>query len=396
MMDKGRIIQCLFDVLGLEKNTDYSNLSEKSKLTDLGLTSLQFIEFILKIEKEFNIEVLDSDLLLDKFETIELMFQTLEKYFLNLREYKKCLILDCDNVLWKGVSGEEQITIDDDILQLHRLIIDLYARGVLLCLCSKNLLFNVSSAINSSKSLLSLEHFIECKVNQRDKASSIIDIACELNLGIDCFVFVDDSDYEIGFVKSVLPEVTVIKADYSSQTFLKEIDGLFPFEQLANLNRTELYREQKAREKIKQQGLSIEEYNESLQTSICCHLATADELSRLSELSQRTHQFNLSDKHYSKEEMQTLYTNPKYSILSLAASDRYGDMGVVGMAVLNHNTIEAFAISCRVFDRGFEYTLLDLIKNIADPNVDLLGIFVDNVKNSRFATFYSDNGVHII
>lgn len=49
-------------------------------LSDFGFDSLKFIQFILLIEETCGIEILDSDLLMENFATIEQILQTLEKY----------------------------------------------------------------------------------------------------------------------------------------------------------------------------------------------------------------------------------------------------------------------------------------------------------------------------
>lgn len=112
---------------------------------------------------------------------------------------------------------------------------------------------------------------------------------------------------------------------------------------------------------------------------------------RLAELSERTHQFNLSAKQYSEQTLSALLEDSAYTVLSLSARDKFGDMGIVGMAVAKHDIIEALMLSCRVFDRGFEYILLDKLKEIIGK--PLYGVFSPNPKNLRYADFYSQNNV---
>lgn len=105
----------------------------------------------------------------------------------------------------------------------------------------------------------------------------------------------------------------------------------------------------------------------------------------------RTRQFNLSDAHYSVEEITNFYNSDEYKVISLTASDKYGDLGLVGASIINGNTIIAFMLSCRVFDRGFECVMMDTIKAL--HNIPLKGVYVENGKNSRFMDFYKDNGI---
>ena len=364
------ILQCLSETLQ-KPLPQIQNLDPNTELIELGMTSLSFIAFIVKIEEALGIEVLDSDLIFENFSTLHKLFQTLAKYFPNQAPIKKVLVLDADNVLWRGVAGEESIVIDQSIIQFQRLCIALYERGVLLCLCSKNQLHLIEQAFAETQMLLKKEHFAVLLANEKDKASNLYTIADELNLSPDSFVFADDSDYELGFI------------------------ALFEHVQpTSELNRTQLYREQKEREKEKHRFTSVQEYNASLQTKVCCQKATADGCARLSELSARTHQFNLSGKQYTPEELQALLNAPDHLVLSLSVQDKYGDMGTVGMAVVQGTTIEAFMLSCRVFDRDLELVLLNEIKQRVGKA--LQGVYLPTDKNRRFEGFYSDNGVIVI
>ena len=389
------ILQCLSETLQ-KPLPQIQNLDPNTELTELGMTSLSFIAFIVKIEEALGIEVLDSDLIFENFSTLHKLFQTLAKYFPNQAPIKKVLVLDADNVLWRGVAGEESIVIDQSIIQFQRLCIALYERGVLLCLCSKNQLHLIEQAFASLQMLLKKEHFAVLLANEKDKASNLYTIADELNLSPDSFVFADDSDYELGFIALNFPEVECVKIDHAALSdACATLSALFEHVQpTSELNRTQLYREQKEREKEKHRFTSVQEYNASLQTKVCCQKATADDCARLSELSARTHQFNLSGKQYTPEELQALLNAPDHLVLSLSVQDKYGDMGTVGMAVVQGTTIEAFMLSCRVFDRDLELVLLNEIKQRVGKA--LQGVYLPTDKNRRFEGFYSDNGVIVI
>ena len=120
----------------------------------------------------------------------------------------------------------------------------------------------------------------------------------------------------------------------------------------------------------------------------------SEECSRLSELSVRTHQFNLSNREYTKEELENFLCDSNYKIFSLSAQDKYGDMGIVGMAVVNRNVIEAFMLSCRVFGRDFEKILINKIKDAS--SAPIFGVYVPTDKNYLYSDFYRDNGVKTI
>ena len=393
-MNKQKIIALLAEALEVLPE-ELEKYQSETPLTEIGLTSLKFISFIVKLEEVFDIEILDSDLLLENFLTTDKMFLTLQKYFIDEHPIKKCLVLDADGVLWKGISGEEDILIDKQVLDFQTVLLDLYNRGVLLCVCSKNEDFLIDHSFENPNMLLKKENFVIILSNRTDKITNICAIADELNLSLDSIVFVDDSDYELGFVEVNLPDVQCIKFNYYNTYVTEKISKPFAnIQTTSDINRTQLYFEQKSREKEKLRFTSVEEYNASLMTDAVVERAKAEDCARLAELSLRTHQFNLSARSYTEDQLNEMLANPEYNIFSISVDDKYGRMGIVGMAVLKGNLIESFMISCRAFDRDFELMLLNKLKETSsDP---LLGKYVETHKNKRYAFFYADNGVNVI
>ena len=158
-------------------------------------------------------------------------------------------------------------------------------------------------------------------------------------------------------------------------------------------NRTQQYREQKAREKEWLQGMSVEEYNSSLETELTIQNAMLSDAERISELSLRTNRFNLSGRRYLKESIIELMRHTDFSIYIMRARDKYGDMGIVGAAVINDqtSTIDNLFISCRVLGREFEKKFIKYIKN--EYAKSLLGIYVKNDNNAWLKDFYYENEI---
>ena len=76
---------------------------------------------------------------------------------------KKSLILDCDNVLWKGIlSDNDGISPEDNPLysQMRQTAIWLSEHGVLISICSKNDYDDVKQYLHSDQELLKLEQVI--------------------------------------------------------------------------------------------------------------------------------------------------------------------------------------------------------------------------------------------
>lgn len=374
---------------------ELAKLPRNTLLTQMGLGSIQFIQFVVMLEDDLGIELLDSDLLLSNFQTLEALYATLQKYFHPERPIKKVLICDCDNVLWHGIAGEEEIYIDKVAETLQKLILELYSQGVLICLCSKNEPENVTHAFKQLHMPLESRHILLSKINRSNKVSNLQEIAAELNLAPDSFVFIDDSDYEIGLVSAMLPEVATVKVDYSHPAFLDTIRQHFAQTPAADADRTRQYREQKEREKAKSKYTSVEAYNSSLQTKVLCDIATPKQAARISELSQRTNQFNLSATKYTEAQILQFIQDDSYCVYTLSASDIYGNMGIVGAAVVHLSAseyiINSFFLSCRVFDRNFEELLLNKIKS--DCPVQMFGIYKQTAQNKRFRDFYPKHDV---
>lgn len=393
-MNKEKILEILGNVIGKDTE-ELLKMSVETKLSDIGLTSIGFIQFVVAIEDEFKIEILDSDLLLSNFETIAMLYKTLEKYFSLGGALKKVLICDCDNVLWHGIVGEEEIYTDSLTAAFQEAVTDLYNRGVIICICSKNQSKNVELAFETLEMPLRKEHILISKVNLTDKATNISEIARELNLSADSFVFVDDSQYELDLVSSIIPEITTVRADYSNTDFIEQIKSYFKAES-TSFDRTQQYREQKEREKEKQRFSTAEEFNASLKTEVKCDLAAAEDALRIAELSQRTNQFNLSASRYTESEITDFISSDRYAVYILSVLDKYGDMGTVGAVIVNkveRPIIISFFLSCRVFGRDFEKILIEKIK--ADFSGSLKGVYKETDKNKLYRNFFAENGVEI-
>lgn len=380
----------------LEISTGQANdIGVDDALDEKGLTSLRFIDMIVALEDTFNIEVKDSDLIPRKFNTISDIAQMISRYTESEdhpKSYKKVVFCDCDNVLWTGVSGEESTHIEQDNLTLQHTLVDLTDRGAIICLCSKNDPENISEAFDKLPMVLTWEHIVTSRVNYKDKPDNIMDMLTELNLLSESAVFIDDSDYELEYVKHSLPEITSLKfrAGNSIKDNLNEL-----FDNSSEIDRTTQYKEQLERERLHTKIISADEFNELLNTEVQIRTADTADIQRIAELTQRTNQFNLSAKHYTEDEIRSFILRDNLKIIVLSASDKFGDMGIVGCAIVffkdQNDIITDLFLSCRVFGRGFEERMLDTIKS--QVNGAVYGIFNRNNKNIKFSSFYTEHGI---
>ena len=393
-INKNELKSMIFEVLHSD-DLLIEQIEDDTELYMIGFTSLKFIEFIVCLEQKHNIEILDSDLNFNNFSTVNNILKTLKKYHFNTTKTLKCIVVDCDGVLWHGISGETKLDepcYDLSTELLAKSLKTMKDNGVYLCICSRNSHYNICHQIRYNK-YLSLEDFAIEKTDVTNKANAIYEITNELNISTDSIAFIDDSTYEIEIVSALLPDVFTIRADYSNDIFLNLINKLTSTVPLKSYDRTQMYKEQKEREKFRLAANNTEELNILLHTKVEYGLAQESESYRISELSQRTNRFNMSGKRYSVEEASDFIADCGYSVYTLNASDLYGDMGLVAAAIVKDGVIENFMLSCRVFGRGFEDLLIEKIKKDC-PSV--VGLYIETEQNKPHSAFYKEHGIKTI
>ena len=315
---------------------------------------------------------------------------------------KKALILDCDNTLWKGILGEDGIeqvkmTLDDGgyyFEEVQHIIVSLAKKGVLICLCSKNNISDVDEIFNKRMKILTYEHIVAKKINWESKASNIKFLAQELNIGLDSMVFVDDSKFEINLISELLPQVKtfIVPEDISLYPQIMK-DIVKEFFRLQNTSEDEqrirMYQVEAERNNEKNNTGNIEQYIDSLNLEILVYKNNFEHLERIVQLCQKTNQFNISTKRYSETEIKNfLSQDEKYTILTFSVKDKYGEYGIVGLAIIlyqdvNTAFIDTWLMSCRVMGRNIEYVIFDfIIKKLAEKNIlDLHTVYSKTKKN---------------
>jgi len=300
---------------------------------------------------------------------------------------KKAIIFDCDNTLWEGVIGEDIIKPD---WKLRDSIIMLAKRGVIIGICSKNNEEDVIPMLQ--RSLLLWDHFISVyRINWKDKVSNLKEIAEELNIGLDTIVMVDDSDFERAAIALYLPEVLAIHPDKLTITVLD------CFNLIGDLSKTRQYKENLRRARVREQFTNIDEYLKSLDMILTVKLNDQLQIPRISELTQKTNQFNLTTKRYTEEEIKNAMEYP-FLVYSLSVKDKFGDSGLVGVCIVRGNSIDVFLLSCRVLGRNIEFAFIDyIIQDLKKKGYQaLIGTYIKSEKNQQVEKFYSDCGFECI
>jgi len=328
---------------------------------------------------------------------------------------KKCLVLDLDNTLWGGIIGEdglEGIKLGGDypgnaFAEFQQAILNLYHRGVVLAVASKN---NKADALEvfakHPEMVLREEHFASMHIDWQDKVQSIKAIAAELNIGTDSMVFMDDSDFECELVRRELLEVFTIKLPPEPAKYRNILEELNCFDLLGysaeDRFRGQQYRQQAQREKLKSESVSLEDFYRSLEIKLQIGRPHPGELTRITQMTQKTNQFNLTTRRYQQSDIKKMLDSPGTHVYTLHYIDRFGEAGLVGLAIIRVQEkdwlIDTFLLSCRVIGRTIEQTLLTYVVRQGRKKgaQQLIGEYIPTAKNGLVKDFYPQQGFNTI
>ncbi|MCU0359123.1 MAG: HAD-IIIC family phosphatase [Bacteroidia bacterium] len=338
----------------------------------------------------------------------------------NNGKLKKALILDCDNTLWQGIIGEDGLEGIDMASsskkgvffhKIQQMAVFLSKRGIIIGLCSKNNEADVLEALRTHKdAVLKEENIVIHKINWNDKAANLKAIAQELNIGTDSLVFIDDSDFEINLIREKLPEVHCIHvpaliSDYPQQ-LLKNIYKLFNLNpNKDDLKKTEMYKQQFQRESAKDQFGSIDDYLASLGIELTVLVDDAAYIPRISQLTQKTNQFNLTTLRYTENQIEQFMEHPKSFTASMFVKDKFGDSGLTGVCILKEDEgdprvihIDSLLMSCRILGRNIEYVFLDHVIELAEKKgySTIRAQFITTKKNAQVKDYYEKIGFELL
>ncbi len=328
----------------------------------------------------------------------------------------KVIALDIDNTLWGGIIGEDGfdgIAIGHEYpgnayLAFQRRLLDFQQRGFLLALCSKNNPGDVEEVLKSHPhQLLKPEHFAAVRINWEPKTDNLAALAEELNLGLDSFILVDDSDYECALVRRELPQVEVIQTPARPVEVPYCLDQVSRLELLAltaeDLKRTQMYAQERTRRLLRQnvdeRGGGLDGYLASLEMVMTVEIDDPASLKRLAQMTQKTNQFNLTTRRYDEQHMRRLIDAPDWMVAHFSLKDMFGDSGIVGLCLFDLSEpglaeLDTYLMSCRVIGRKAESAFLNvLLKRLAATGVrDVVADYLPTPKNGLSANFLPDHG----
>jgi FkbH-like protein len=291
---------------------------------------------------------------------------------------KKLVILDLDNTLWGGVIGEtgwEGIRlgghdhIGEAFCDFQRALKALSNRGIQLAIVSKNDEPVALEAIDRhGEMILRRNQFAGWRINWNDKAENIAALVEELNLGFESAIFIDDNPAERERVRGALPEVMVPEWPADPSAYASSLRALDCFDVAAlskeDRNRTAMYVAERERRDTRRTVASPDEWLHQLSTCMRVSRIDKSNIARVAQLFNKTNQLNLSTRRLSEIEILDWAGKPQHSLLALSASDRFGDMGlvgVIGVAVVGtKGHLVDFILSCRVMGRKIENAMIHL------------------------------------
>jgi FkbH-like protein len=328
------------------------------------------------------------------------------------RPPRKCLAVDGDNTLWGGIIGEdgiEGVQIGEDFpgsahRDLQRLLLRRRAEGVLLALVSKNNEPEVRALMEGhSGMLLRPADFAAWRVNWRSKSENLVELARELNLGLESFVFLDDNPLEIESMRAALPQVLCVQLPEDPAEWLAALRGLTCFDRLEvtreDRERTGMMQVEQTRQAVAAR-MDEAEFLRSLGLKVSVFRAGPGELERVAQLINKTNQFNLTTRRRTLEEVRALAASAEYGVYGVRIEDRFGAYGLTGVAVVRREVarkvwaIDTFLLSCRVLGRQVETAVLAVLAGeAAAAGAEWIEAeFVPSAKNAPAAGFLGEHG----
>jgi len=324
----------------------------------------------------------------------------------------KVLVLDCDNTLWGGIVGEDGlqgIILGQDgmgtaYVDFQKEIVKLANNGIIVVLASKNNDKDVWEVFDKhSEMRLKREHIVTSKINWEEKAFNLQEVAKELDLGLDSFVFWDDNPLERDKMRNLLPQVLTVDVPNDIVKWprlLRTINCFAKFNVTPeDKKKTNQY---KSRAKFVNDLKGVDDiktYLTSLNLSPETFPLNETNIARAEQLCIKTNQFNVRTKRHSAADLLNLKKENQDFVFLVKLGDKYGDHGIVSLVCLSRIDddfifLDTFLMSCRVLGRHLEsWILSEIVKRIKKKNARfLIAEFVNTERNSLALQFLNNYG----
>lgn len=327
-------------------------------------------------------------------------------------KFKKCVILDLDNTTWGGIIGDDgleniqigSLGIGKAFSEFQYWIKKLKNRGIIVAVCSKNTESVAKEPFQKHPDMvLRLEDIAVFIANWENKADNIRQIQNILNIGFDSMVFLDDNPFERNIVRENIPEICVPELPEDPAEYLEYLYSLNLFETVSFSNedaeRTKLYQIEAERNTVQQKFTNEDDFLQSLNMLSLVSPFNKFNTPRVSQLSQRSNQFNLRTVRYTDADIERIAGDKDYFTFAFTLEDKFGDNGLICVVILkkeNNNElfIDTWFMSCRVLKRGMENFTLNTIASFGKENgfKILRGEYLPTAKNEMVKDHYLNLG----
>jgi FkbH-like protein len=325
---------------------------------------------------------------------------------------RRCLVLDLDNTVWGGVIGDDgvdQIVIGEGNpvgeahLEIQRTVLRLRERGIVLAVSSKNDDDTARAPFREHADMLLREdHLAVFQANWRDKATNIKAISEELALGLESIAFLDDNPVERGLVREILPSVAVPELLDDPALFSRSLMASGCFEAILfspeDRKRADDYQSNARRLALQKSAGNVDEYLRSLEMEITYRPFDSQGRARISQLINKSNQFNLTTRRYSEVDVAALERDRDVFTMQVRLKDRFADNGMISVIICRRDldswTIDTWLMSCRVLGRQVEKAVLQALGHHARVRKvkRLVGTYKPTSRNSMVARHYPDLG----
>lgn len=342
----------------------------------------------------------------------EVAFQVVNAIKVRKGKVKKCVVLDLDNTLWGGVIGDDgmnniqigELGIGRAFTAFQMWLKELKNRGIILAVCSKNNEDTAKEPFDKHPDMvLRMEDIAMFVANWQDKAGNIRNIQQVLNLGMDSFVFVDDNPFERNVVSTLISDITVPDMPEDPAEYVSYLKSLNLFETAtyseADKDRTRQYQSEASRVILQQHFEDYDQYLESLEMQAEAKPFDNFHMARISQLSQRSNQFNLRTVRYSVPQLEAIVQNDRFATVYFTLKDKFGEYGLISAVILEKTDeetafIDTWFMSCRVLKRGMEEFIINKVIDVAKEFgcKKVIGEYLPTAKNSMVKDIYQNHG----
>ena len=327
---------------------------------------------------------------------------------------KKCIVLDLDNTLWGGIIGEDGLggiklgptPEGRPFMEFQQHLLSLFNRGVILAINSKNNYDDAMEVFRKHPHMaLKEDNFAAMQINWDDKIVNMKAIAEELNIGTDSFVFIDDDKANRQMIREAFPEINVVEMPEDPSLYLKTLMDMNDFNTLQiteeDRKRGHMYVQQRKRTEFQKISTNLTEFLKSLNMVVTAEKANKSSIPRISQLTQKTNQFNMTTRRYMEDGIKKLAEDKNFLVFSVKVEDKFGDNGITGAAIVKKGkdawSIDTFLLSCRIIGKKVEETLLAYLAREAKKAgaKKITADFILTKKNSVAKGFYKSSGFNM-